>query len=488
MRYIHALPGSTSFTGKGLLGYTFGPLNQKDIEIYYVDVETGHDTFLVSKKITRIYYILCGTGYFIIDDQKYDVSEAMLVEIPPGVEYSYSGKMKLIALSKPRWFAGNDKFTKWNPDVVRGDFAPAAPRRSWLAVLLGLRIFGRSPIGAYLQLNQRLWDKFPAVTTLRPIRAYGNFLHRMARLQSSRAQAFSTFFLRNRHQLELIRRLAERSVKADTFRIAVLGCSTGAEVYSIAWTIRSARSGLKVVLQAVDISKQAVEVGERGKYSLAAAQLTNTNIVERMTDAEVAEFFDKDSDVLTVKSWIREGIEWQVADVGEPQILVALGRQDVVVANNFLCHMDDAMAEACLRNIARLVKPDGYLIVSGIDVDIRAKVAADSAWRPVQELLEEIHEGDLRAFWPCHYAGLEPLNKRRPDWRLRYASAFQLVAIGQEYQNLGEVSAEDNSVCAPMESEFSATCFQNKSAHVSEALSVGSLWLKGVVDLFRARS
>ena len=63
MRYIYSLPTSISFDGKGLFGYTFGPLNQKDVDIYYIEVEKGHDTFMISKKITRTYYILCGNGY-----------------------------------------------------------------------------------------------------------------------------------------------------------------------------------------------------------------------------------------------------------------------------------------------------------------------------------------------------------------------------------------------------------------------------------------
>ena len=47
------------------------------------------------------------------------------------------------------------------------------------------------------------------------------------------------------------------------------------------------------------------------------------------------------------------------------------------MANNFLCHMDASVAVRCLRNIARFVRPDGYLFVSGIDLDIRTKVADD---------------------------------------------------------------------------------------------------------------
>ena len=149
MPYIYPLPNSTSFTGKGLLGYTFGPLDQKDLEVYYIEVEKGHDTFQISKKITRIYYVLSGSGYFTIADRKYDVSPGMLVEVPPKVEYSYSGKMKLIVLSKPRWFRGNDTQTKWNPDVVRGDLAYVAHDGSWLARLARLRIL-ENPRSAFI--------------------------------------------------------------------------------------------------------------------------------------------------------------------------------------------------------------------------------------------------------------------------------------------------------------------------------------------------
>src|SRR5215469_9584654 len=96
MSYIYSLPLSTAFDGRGLFGYSFGPLKQKDSDIYYIEVEKGHDTFMISKKIARTYYVLGGSGYFTIADRKYDVSPGMLVEVPPKVEYAYSGKMKLI--------------------------------------------------------------------------------------------------------------------------------------------------------------------------------------------------------------------------------------------------------------------------------------------------------------------------------------------------------------------------------------------------------
>jgi len=86
------------------------------------------------------------------------------------------------------------------------------------------------------------------------------------------------------------------------------------------------------------------------------------------------------------------------------------------------------VAERCLRNIALLVKPGGYLFVSGIDLDVRVKVARALGWRPVTELLREVYEGDssLNERWPEDYWALEPLRASRPDWEVRYASVFQL--------------------------------------------------------------
>jgi chemotaxis methyl-accepting protein methylase len=247
--------------------------------------------------------------------------------------------------------------------------------------------------------------------------------------------------MRNRPTLELIKRLVERST--GTLRVAVLGCSTGPEAYSVAWRIRSARPDLKLILHAVDISQQAVEFAKDGVYSPATSQFAGTDMFDRLTVTEIEELFDKKKDSFAIKSWIKEGIRWHVGDVSDLEIVSALGPQDIVVANNFLCHMNRSLAERCLRNIARLVAPHGHLFVSGVDLDIRTKVARELGWSPVQELLEEIHAGDPRmaSGWPFNYSSLEPLNKGRPNWRHRYAAAFQLNSFVETEKQLTNTTA-----------------------------------------------
>ena len=294
-----------------------------------------------------------------------------------------------------------------------------------------VRLLRKSPLNAYFRLNKWMWSHLPpSLTTLPPLRSYASLLHSLVRMRTARRQFFGTFFFRNRPQLELIRRLSNQRGLGFTLKIAFLGCSNGAEVYSILWTIRSGRPDLKVIPHAVDISREILEVAQKGVYSLKAPELVGEPIFARMNEDELRDMFDVDRarDEVTIKPWIKEGIFWHLGDAGSPELLNVVGPQDMVVANNFLCHMAPPTAERCLRNIARLVTPAGYLFVSGIDLDVRTKVALDLGWKPVYELMEDIHDGDpsVRGDWPCQYWGLEPFSKKRFDWKLRYASAFQL--------------------------------------------------------------
>ncbi len=299
-----------------------------------------------------------------------------------------------------------------------------------LSKTAALRLFGKHPAGFFLRLNRQIWEIIPAdVRKSYLIRAYGAWLQSLARLVETRRQYFGTFFFRNRPALELMRRLADEKAKGSTLRIAVLACSAGAEVYSILWTIRLARPDLKVIMWAVDISKEILNFAEKGIYDPDACELVGCSIFERLTAHEMEQMFDWEGDQARVKPWLREGITWQIGDASSPELTHVLGPQDLVVASNFLSHMEPLVAENCLRNIAGLVDRGGYLFVSGADLEVRAKVAHELGWRPIPELLEQIHDGDpdLRGGWPLCWWGLEPLNHRRRDWQLRYAAAFQLI-------------------------------------------------------------
>ncbi len=247
-----------------------------------------------------------------------------------------------------------------------------------------------------------------------------------------------------------MRRLVSRMGAGSGMKIAVLACSKGAEVYSIAWALRSARPDLKLSIDAVDISQDILDFAKRGIYSLRnheewqpadrgdmsdeddvarnTYQDQNAPIFERMTRDEIEAMCETKGEQARIKPWLKAGIRWLRGDASDPDLVKVLGPQDIVVANRFLCHMEPKSAERCLRNISRMVKPEGYLFVSGIDLDVRTRIACEMGWKPVSDLIKEIHEGDtsLRHGWPLEYWGLEPYRGDRLDSGIRYVSVFQV--------------------------------------------------------------
>lgn len=283
---------------------------------------------------------------------------------------------------------------------------------------------------AFWSLNKGIWRILPPrACDWRPVQAYGAWLHSVISRRSSRQMYVGTMFLRNRPALDLMARLTQEKARGSTLRVAVLGCSIGVEVYSILWTLRPARPDLTIEVSALDVSEDVIDLAKHGVYGPRSVEFVDTSIFERLTAAELDEMFDWEGDEGRVKPWLREGITWEVGDACDPNLVTTLGLQDFVVASNFLCHMAARDADRCLRNLAQLARPGGYVFVSGVDLDVRTEVALDLGWKPVAELRTEIHEGDpsVRADWPFKWWGLEPVNRKRAHWETRYASAFQVA-------------------------------------------------------------
>jgi chemotaxis methyl-accepting protein methylase len=312
-----------------------------------------------------------------------------------------------------------------------------------------LRLYFGRP---YLRVNTWIWSHLPASLRTNPsLRGYGSHVHSLIQLRE-RTQSTGTYFFRNRPELELLLRLLSKFRSGSTVDMAILGCSKGAEVYSFSYAIRTARPDLRLNLSALDIDKETLEFAKEGVYSLASEQEapstsssshqpggdvaaktsrdqpSSSSMFERMSPTEIEAMFEREGAWGRVRPQFRDGINWYVGDAGDQSLAADLGPQDIVVANRFLCHMNPGAAESCLRSLARLVKSGGYLFVSGVDLAVRSKVALEYGWSPVADLIEEIHEGDpsLRRDWPLNYWGLEPLDRARADWRVRYASVFQL--------------------------------------------------------------
>lgn len=247
----------------------------------------------------------------------------------------------------------------------------------------------------------------------------GKSIHKAHVKWAGRHQTSSTRFLRNVPLLELLRDLVLRVPDGvEKWRVIAIGCSTGAELYSLLWYLRSARPNLQISAIGVDIIDGPVAKARSGVYFPEDEELL------WLSNPILESFFDQVDGALRVKDWIRKHIRWKVGDALDPRLPAELGSADLLLANNFLGAMPDETAEACMENLLRLVSPGGYFVFNG-DLDVKTRFAIKHGLIPVDERIEAIHFGDpSRLGWPWTYFASEPIDKARSDWQTRYSVIF----------------------------------------------------------------
>ena len=269
-----------------------------------------------------------------------------------------------------------------------------------------------------------LWNGLPSrVRSWKYTQDLGRRIHRRVRRVQPRGGACFTRFFRNLPQLELIRDLVLERPPGVPVKIVSLGCSTGAELHSILWLIRTARPTRDVQALGIDIMEECIQAASRGVYPCRVVE------VAAVSETSHEGLFTRVGKTLVVQDSIRESATWSVGDACSADLPARFGPHDVVLANNFLFQMSPERAEACLRNLTRLVAPNGYLVVSGADLDLRTRVLEELGFVPVTTRCEEIHAAeDVHAAWPLYSWGLEPIDKGREDWPARYATVFRSPA------------------------------------------------------------
>ncbi len=286
-----------------------------------------------------------------------------------------------------------------------------------------------------LRLCRAIWDSIPSSVRRTPTMfRVGRYIYRKFVRNTVRFQSHYTHFMRNPPLLSVIGALTSHYPANSDVRIASIGCSTGAELYSVIYAIKNARSDLHVKAHGADISGTVVEVARQGVYhpDVPAAQgglyVAGRAEVASADGPSLVDILQPLPDgSLQVRDWLREGVTWLTADATDERLVNLVGQQDILLANNFMGPMQDELAERCLVNMMRLVAPGGYLVIDGNDLDIKTRVLKASAFRPVLMKQEEIWSSESsRSGWPWLRWAREPLDRSEPDWAYRYSVVFQI--------------------------------------------------------------
>ena len=159
------------------------------------------------------------------------------------------------------------------------------------------------------------------------------------------------------------------------FRIWCAASSTGEEPYCLAMTAMEAFQGAGVDLRilATDISTKVLDVARRGAYPASK--------VESIPKPLLGKYFHPPTRggeaVYTVKPELRRIISFNRLNLSTPPFPMK-GPMDAVFCRNVMIYFDNTVRTRLVKEIHRLLRPDGYLMVghseslTGINVPFKS--------------------------------------------------------------------------------------------------------------------
>lgn len=263
----------------------------------------------------------------------------------------------------------------------------------------------------------------PAVQVFLTTNQWRSFRYRLTLLTARREYYSYTTFFRLPRQFDALGGpvLDFLDARARGLEIVVLGCSSGAEPYSIAAYLTLRCPGLPFRIRAVDINPELVEQARRAEYP--AEQV----FTSPMDTELVAHTFEHRGDQLVVKPEIARHVSFATGDMLDPGLIGVVGRADLVFAQNVLFHLEPRQSRRAFENAYSLLKDRGALFVDGMDIPQRTRLTRRLGLRPLDYKVHEIHD-DARVLrgdvWPWTYWGLEPYAGEARDVIRRYATIF----------------------------------------------------------------
>ncbi|MBS4095305.1 MAG: protein-glutamate O-methyltransferase CheR, partial [Sulfuricella sp.] len=172
-----------------------------------------------------------------------------------------------------------------------------------------------------------------------------------------------TYFFREPEQLELLtgtlapRLLAQRD-HALPLRILSAGCSSGEEPYSILMALREKYPESADTLFAVaggDIDTQVLAKARGGCYGEFSFRGVASDIKAR--------YFDREPYAYRIKEDLRRRVEFHQLNLLVDSYPATLGNFDVIFFRNVSIYFDTPTRRLIQRNLATLLKDDGYLVI-----------------------------------------------------------------------------------------------------------------------------
>ena len=248
----------------------------------------------------------------------------------------------------------------------------------------------------------------------------------------------TTVFFRNRPQLEelagaLLPHVWPGGAPAG-LEALVCGGSIGCEAYSLLVALREFGPGggkqFPARVLSIDIAEDVTAQGRAARFP-AATFAPLFDLEGGLPDAIRARWFTTEEGAACwePRPELRVATEFQTLDLLAEPLARAF---DLIVCQNVLTHLAPPAATALLDQLLARAKPRSVVVCSGVDLDLKTRIAA-AGFRPWIGRLEEIHDGftthrmHYRQNRGQHYFELEDIDRARPDWPTRYGTLFYRV-------------------------------------------------------------
>jgi chemotaxis protein methyltransferase CheR len=132
-------------------------------------------------------------------------------------------------------------------------------------------------------------------------------------------------------------------------------------------------AGWRISLLASDLSQQVLERAREGRYH-------QIEVNRGLPAALLVKYFEQHGTDWQLKPGIRSMVDFQ--EINLAQAWPALPRMDLVLLRNVMIYFDVETKKTILGRLARLLRPDGYLLLGGAETTLNL----DDSYRRVEPL------------------------------------------------------------------------------------------------------
>ncbi|MEV6600656.1 protein-glutamate O-methyltransferase CheR [Actinoplanes sp. NPDC051346] len=156
--------------------------------------------------------------------------------------------------------------------------------------------------------------------------------------------------------------LVKNRGSARKLRLWSAASSSGQEAYSLAITLQeSLPAGWGYEIMGSDISTEMVKRAEAGEYS-------QVEVNRGLPATQLVQYFERAGAHWRVAQHLRRNVSFKHMNLTAP--LPNVPPFDVIFLRNVLIYFDVATKKSVLRNVARLLRPDGWLFLGAAETTI----------------------------------------------------------------------------------------------------------------------